>query len=399
MILNNRDEDLNIMYKIIENSEEFVIFATSGNLKCFGCGQEGHSIGNCPEREAAGNQETKITKEINNEGVQTNDKQDSGEKSGNTEGQEDGKDAENETKQMETERENPQVNASENATQNTHLTNRQINEECSGTENTDMAIDDAGCTLVRSKRKCRTGNSGPQTGKKGLVEIEKGNQVINGQEAEVKSSSDHNMNAETESDEDEQNSDEHTAGYKVKEIKRFLQKTKNMKGTRVDQYFPNKQDFVDSATAIIKEKNRGFTHQEIFRLKKFVTRTSRMMKREERQWWDHGKVLIQQLCQQYTANVTRDITKSLRELGIEIVELQTLSESTGNRGHFENLKAKKALMMGILGTETQGALCGSQGPAVSLFWLLDEPLVGGGRMDIKDSSPVDMFASRLADVS
>ncbi|KAK3508438.1 hypothetical protein QTP70_029443, partial [Hemibagrus guttatus] len=47
-----------------------------------------------------------------------------------------------------------------------------------------------------------------------------------------------------------------------------------------------------------------------------------------RQWWDHGKVLSQQLCQQYTANVTRDITKSLRVLEIEIVELQTLSEFT-----------------------------------------------------------------------
>ncbi|KAK3526474.1 hypothetical protein QTP70_029652, partial [Hemibagrus guttatus] len=79
-----------------------------------------------------------------------------------------------------------------------------------------------------------------------------------------------------------------------------------------------------------------------------------------RQWWDHGKVLIQQLCQQYTANVTRDITKSLRELEIEIVELQTLSESTGDRGHFENLKAKKALMMGLLGTKTQGALVRSR---------------------------------------
>ncbi|KAK3531767.1 hypothetical protein QTP70_028294, partial [Hemibagrus guttatus] len=30
---------------------------------------------------------------------------------------------------------------------------------------------------------------------------------------------------------------------------------------------------------------------------------------------------------------------------------------------------------------------GSHGPAVSLYWLLEEPLVGGGRMDIKDSSP------------
>ncbi|GAA6093157.1 uncharacterized protein LOC121202558 [Tachysurus ichikawai] len=29
---------------------------------------------------------------------------------------------------------------------------------------------------------------------------------------------------------------------------------------------------------------------------------------------------------------------------------------------------------------------GSQGPAVSLHWLLEEPLVGGGRLDIRDTS-------------
>ena len=79
-----------------------------------------------------------------------------------------------------------------------------------------------------------------------------------------------------------------------------------------------------------------------------------------RQWWDHGKILIQQLCQEYTANVTRDITKSLRELEIDIVELQALTESTGNRGHFENLKAKKALMADLLGTKAQGALVRSR---------------------------------------
>ncbi|GAA6065484.1 uncharacterized protein LOC124377357 [Tachysurus ichikawai] len=29
---------------------------------------------------------------------------------------------------------------------------------------------------------------------------------------------------------------------------------------------------------------------------------------------------------------------------------------------------------------------GSQGPAVLLHWLLEEPLVGGGRLDIRDTS-------------
>ncbi|KAK3523379.1 hypothetical protein QTP86_029883, partial [Hemibagrus guttatus] len=45
----------------------------------------------------------------------------------------------------------------------------------------------------------------------------------------------------------------------------------------------------------------------------------------QRQWWDHGKVLIQQLCREYTVNITRDITKSLKDLEIGIVELQALA--------------------------------------------------------------------------
>ncbi|KAK3517750.1 hypothetical protein QTP70_018235, partial [Hemibagrus guttatus] len=177
----------------------------------FGCGQEGHLIRNCPEKEATGNQETEITKENKNE----SDQQDSGENSGKTEGQEEGKNAEQETNQMETEKENLQVTVSENTVQNTQLTNSHGKNECSGAENTDMAIDDAGFTLGRSKRKSKTGNSGPQAGKKGLVVIEKGNQVINSQQAEVKSSSDQDTNAETESDQDEQHSDGQTDLYKT----------------------------------------------------------------------------------------------------------------------------------------------------------------------------------------
>lgn len=44
-----------------------------------------------------------------------------------------------------------------------------------------------------------------------------------------------------------------------------------MKGVRVEQYFPDIQNSVN--TTLIKEKNRDFIHQEIFRLRKFITRT------------------------------------------------------------------------------------------------------------------------------
>lgn len=56
---------------------------------------------------------------------------------------------------------------------------------------------------------------------------------------------------------------------------------------------------------------------------------------------DVVKTQIKVFCQQYTLHVTRTIIRSLKAL--EIVELQYL-EDTGNRGHIEALKSKKATM-------------------------------------------------------
>ncbi len=42
------------------------------------------------------------------------------------------------------------------------------------------------------------------------------------------------------------------------------------------------------------------------------------------QWWDVAKAQIKQLCQQYTLNVTRDITRSMKTIEKELVELQTV---------------------------------------------------------------------------
>ena len=67
---------------------------------------------------------------------------------------------------------------------------------------------------------------------------------------------------------------------------------------------------------------------------------------------------IKQLCQQYTLNVSQNITKSMRDLEIEIVELQSSAESTGNRGCFEDLK--KAVLADLLGSKAQGALVQSR---------------------------------------
>uniref|UniRef100_A0AAQ4RMD0 Reverse transcriptase domain-containing protein n=1 Tax=Gasterosteus aculeatus aculeatus TaxID=481459 RepID=A0AAQ4RMD0_GASAC len=79
-----------------------------------------------------------------------------------------------------------------------------------------------------------------------------------------------------------------------------------------------------------------------------------------KQWWDHGKIEIGLLCQQHTFNVTRDIARSMKDLETEIVELEHLSESTGDRGHFEVLKGKKMALADLFNVKVQGALVRSR---------------------------------------
>lgn len=89
-----------------------------------------------------------------------------------------------------------------------------------------------------------------------------------------------------------------------------------------------------------------------------------------KQWWDCGKADIKQLCLQYTLNVSRDITKSMRDLEMEIVELQSFAESTGNPGCIEDLKSKKAILADLLGSRAQGALVRSRFQSAS---MMDSP--------------------------
>uniref|UniRef100_A0A3B5R4A8 Reverse transcriptase domain-containing protein n=1 Tax=Xiphophorus maculatus TaxID=8083 RepID=A0A3B5R4A8_XIPMA len=79
-----------------------------------------------------------------------------------------------------------------------------------------------------------------------------------------------------------------------------------------------------------------------------------------RQWWDYGKVQIKLLSQQHTVNATRDITGSIRDLEMNIVDLERLSDSTGNREYIEALKSKRLVLANLLENKVQGALVRSR---------------------------------------
>ncbi|KAM9738114.1 uncharacterized protein ACNS7B_013564 [Menidia menidia] len=50
MILNRKDEELNLRFRVRIDEFDYVLFATSSNMKCFGCGKEGHVIKMCPDK-------------------------------------------------------------------------------------------------------------------------------------------------------------------------------------------------------------------------------------------------------------------------------------------------------------------------------------------------------------
>ncbi|KAK3565123.1 hypothetical protein QTP86_033184 [Hemibagrus guttatus] len=252
---------------------------------------------------------------------------------------------------MESGNEQSQGDMTKDTEDSTQLANSQNTEECEGT---DMTIDDSGFTPVRSKRKLKVGSGGSQSRKKGLTEKER--QITTGKDTETEPSSDPETNVDTDSDEDQEIVNKKTGTYRDREIKQFLQKTKNMKGVKVEQYFPNKLNFVESTTTVIKKKSKNFTDQEIYRLKKFVTRTRQDLKMVGPWQGFNSAALLQVHCQHHKGHPQ----KSLKDLEIGIVELQALAESTGDRRHVEDLKVKKVLMADLLGTKAQGALIRSR---------------------------------------
>lgn len=47
MMLNNRNEELNLHFLVRVDDYDCVIFAASSVMECFGCGEEGHTVRAC----------------------------------------------------------------------------------------------------------------------------------------------------------------------------------------------------------------------------------------------------------------------------------------------------------------------------------------------------------------
>lgn len=92
------------------------------------------------------------------------------------------------------------------------------------------------------------------------------------------------------------------------------------------------------------------------------------------QWRDVGKGQIKQLCLQYTFSATKVMAQSMEALEREMVELQSLADSTGDGEHIQVLKRNKSALSDLLGFSAKGALVRSRfleylsdGCSLSLF--------------------------------
>jgi len=68
----------------------------------------------------------------------------------------------------------------------------------------------------------------------------------------------------------------------------------------------------------------------------------------EIKWWDIGKLKIEKLCNQYTSNVTRDTLQNIRNLEMDILELQGLCGAHREPGQIQTLKDKKVALSDLL---------------------------------------------------
>ena len=60
----------------------------------------------------------------------------------------------------------------------------------------------------------------------------------------------------------------------------------------------------------------------------------------------------------------------MKDLETDIVELEHLSESTGNQGYIESLKEKKMALADLLESKVQGALVRSRFQNIIATWML-----------------------------
>ena len=299
MILNNSSTELSVTFRLKIEGIDYILFATSDVMRCFGCGKEGHVIRVCPEKPAASRQtEPDLSAGEGTSGVKTkrllsaqhlSDK-DKGEKSTSVvketiEKADVGSEEEGEevTQVSEPLQSNIAVDihvdadsageegvgggdeggGDEGVKENSEVAEIR-NEEIPAESEVEEMEESSSVSISRQKRKAGEINNSGSTAKKATVNVRKGNEEQTEEDEEAESDSTFEGFLDEELEEEEEL-------YDFEAIKGFLKETKGVRGTKLRNYFPNKELFVNSVKPYMKiTGNGGFTEQEKHRLNKMV---------------------------------------------------------------------------------------------------------------------------------
>lgn len=247
MILRSDIDELNITFKFRVDSFDYLIFATTESMKCFGCGKVGHLVRACPERNAL-----KVTDV----------------ESGSNEGQSVEKESEvGEVSDLSVDKEDlgSRVKSSEKQIQKNDEIMDIVFDEMEGEI---LKEDEEVFKVPAVKRKSNLCEMETTSKKKAQDET-----VIKSSE-EVSNASDVS-GSESERDcsevEVEENMIKDYSGYSLERMKQFLQRTKGMRNVEVIDFFPDLSLFIDSAKILMKQKGETrLSNPEVYRLKKIV---------------------------------------------------------------------------------------------------------------------------------
>lgn len=267
VIKDDGELDLTLNFRV--DDFEYAIFVTTLKMKCFGCGKFGHLIRNCPDKLPA--KELGVVNVISENG-------DVVDVDGAVEVTSPGPSAESVTAGEAVAGSSSAIQPSRKALTETN-SGANVNNLASvsqGSENAEKHGNGSLNTSVLLQEACEevcVGVEEEQSIFKMPQKRKKSNKALN---AKMCKKSDVDEDQITESDDGESSDSSVTLSqnefvgrsYELDDIRLFLRSTKNKRGVRVQEYFPDLKQFVEKAKDLMAEGL--FTNKEVYRLKKIV---------------------------------------------------------------------------------------------------------------------------------
>ncbi|MGL5904154.1 MAG: hypothetical protein ACRCZO_15845, partial [Cetobacterium sp.] len=265
MVLKDNAE-LDVSFNFRMDDFDYLIYATTDKMRCFGCGKAGHLVRTCPDK----NENYEVVRPHTS--AETVVEAEVPTVSSNTSKVAEGEqvvvvDADKSVSETVESRPSGSEEPMEDMVilLQGGMQNNRPTSECE-MKSSEMVPDvnvteavDSQSFKVPLKRKMKSDGSLKMVKKVGT------NELSNGEDDESDEDSSDSSSAFSQSE-------FHIRGYDVQNIKQFLRITKNKRNVNVENYFPNTQLFVERSRSLMSEG--CFTDREVYRLKKIVRRVS-----------------------------------------------------------------------------------------------------------------------------